>query len=113
MTKSTVYTDPRVSKRALNEFFAKFQPEHDEIHTLQIFHNDAMVVRIAPAPYSPTDKREIYSLSKSFCSTAIGFLCDEGKLSLDDRIVDLFLEDFDNYIAGNPLKRFVDRKKGY
>jgi hypothetical protein len=62
MTKSTVYTDPRVSKCALNEFFAKFQPERDEIHTLQIFHNDAMVVRIAPAPYSPTDKREIYSL---------------------------------------------------
>ena len=59
MTNSAVYTDPRVSKRALNEFFAKFVPEKDEIHTLQIFHNDAMVVRIAPAPYSPTDKREI------------------------------------------------------
>ena len=50
MANSTVYTDPRISKRALNEFFAKFRPEQDEIHTLQIFHNDAMVVRIAPEP---------------------------------------------------------------
>jgi hypothetical protein len=107
MTKSTVYTDPRVSKRALNEFFAKFQPERDEIHTLQIFHNDSMVVRIAPAPYSPTDKREIYSLSKSFCSTAIGFLCDEGKLSLDDRIVDLFPDKLPETVSENLAKMRV------
>ena len=29
------------------------------------------------------------------------------------RIVDLFLEDLDNYCAGRPLKRQVDLKKGY
>lgn len=29
------------------------------------------------------------------------------------RIVDLFLEDFENYCAGRPLRRTVDRKKGY
>ena len=30
-----------------------------------------------------------------------------------DRIVALFLEDFANYCAGRPLKRRVDREKGY
>ena len=30
-----------------------------------------------------------------------------------DRIVELFLEDFENYCAGRPLKRRVDLKKGY
>ncbi len=30
-----------------------------------------------------------------------------------DRIVDLFLEDFENYCAGKPLHRLVDIKKGY
>ena len=30
-----------------------------------------------------------------------------------DRIVELFLEDFENYCAGRPLKRLVDLKKGY
>ena len=30
-----------------------------------------------------------------------------------DRIVEMFLEDFDNYCAGRPLKRQVDRDKGY
>ncbi len=84
------YLNPRVSKGALQTFFDKFKPEQDEIHTLQIWHKDSLQVRIAPPPYSCEDKREIYSLSKSFCSTAIGFLVDDGRLSLDDRIVDLF-----------------------
>ena len=30
-----------------------------------------------------------------------------------DRIVSLFLEDFENYCAGKPLKRLVDRQRGY
>ncbi len=30
-----------------------------------------------------------------------------------DRIVALFLEDFENYCAGRPLRRLVDREKGY
>ncbi len=30
-----------------------------------------------------------------------------------DRIVELFLEDFENYCAGRPLVRQVDLKKGY
>ena len=30
-----------------------------------------------------------------------------------DRIVDLFLEDFENYCAGRPLARLVDRSVGY
>ena len=29
------------------------------------------------------------------------------------RIVALFLEDFENYCAGRPLKRAVDRAQGY
>ena len=39
-----------------------------------------------------------------------------GNMSLPytkDRIVELFLEDFDNYCAGRPLKRLVDRERGY
>ena len=63
-----------------------------------------MVVRIAPAPYRATDKREIYSLSKSFCSTAIGFLCDEGKLSVEDRIVDLFPDKLPETVSDNLRK---------
>lgn len=30
-----------------------------------------------------------------------------------DRIVEMFIEDFENYCAGRPMRRLVDRNKGY
>ena len=48
---------------------------------------------IAEGGWSPCETNGLhmlYSLSKSFTSTAIGMLVDEGKLDLDERIVDLF-----------------------
>lgn len=101
MKPSELYINHRISKKALQTFFDKFKPGQDEIHTLQIVHNDCTVVKIAPAPYSCSHKREVYSLSKSFCSTAIGFLVDEGKLSLDDRIVDLFPDKLPDVVSEN------------
>jgi len=98
---SDLYLHPRVSRKALQTFLDGFHPEQNELHTLQIYHNDALMVRLAPAPYSCTDKREIYSLSKSFCSTAIGFLCDDGKLSVEDRIIDLFPDKLPETVSDN------------
>ncbi len=90
--KSTCYLSPRASRTAMNRFLSHFRENGDELHTFLMYKDDALVAKIAPAPYSVTDKREIYSLSKSFCSTAVGFLIDEGKVSEDDRIVELFPE---------------------
>jgi len=88
--RADLYLAPAVSRSAVNRLFEGFCPGQDEIHAIEIHHRGALVLRIAPAPYSCSDKREIYSLSKSFCSTAVGFLADEGKLDLDARLVDLF-----------------------
>lgn len=43
-------------------------------------------------------RRELYSLSKSFLSMAIGMLISEGRLSLDDRLTDFIPE----FAAWNP-----------
>ena len=104
MTKSDFYVNPRLSKKALQNFFDRFEAGKNEIHTLQIYDHDSMILRIAPAPYHATDKRELYSLSKSFCSTAVGFLCTEGKLSVEDRIVDLFPDKLPEVVSENLAK---------
>ena len=101
---SECFVSPRVSKKALNKFYSHFRANADELHTLMIYENDALLVRSASEPYATTDKREIYSLSKSFCSTAVGFLIDEGKVSEDDRIVDLFPDKVPATISENLAK---------
>ena len=44
-------------------------------------------------PYSAQDNHELYSLSKSFTSTAVGMAVAEGKLSIDDEVLKFFPDD--------------------
>ena len=45
------------------------------------------------APYGPDAPHSLYSLSKSFTSTAVGLAIAEGKLSVDDEVLKFFPED--------------------
>jgi CubicO group peptidase (beta-lactamase class C family) len=53
------------------------------------------------APYEPGTKREIYSLSKSFISTACGMAIAEGKLGIDDEVFKVFPNDAPNEPSEN------------
>ncbi len=44
-------------------------------------------------PYDAKSKHELYSLSKSFYTTAVGLAVAEGKLSVEDRVVSFFPDD--------------------
>ncbi len=98
------YINPIVSKKAVQTFLDAFEPEKNDLHTLQVYHQNRMVVRIAADPYRADDKREVYSLSKSLTSTAIGFLVDEGKLTVEDRIIDLFPDKLPEVVSENLAK---------
>src|SRR5262245_6390706 len=45
------------------------------------------------APYAPESNHELFSLSKSFTSTAVGCAIAEDKLHLDDLVLKFFPED--------------------
>ncbi len=51
-------------------------------------------------PYSPDKTHMLFSLSKSFTSTAVGFCVQEGLLSIDD----LALKYFDGVLEGEPCE---------
>jgi CubicO group peptidase (beta-lactamase class C family) len=42
------------------------------------------------APYAPTYPHELFSLTKSFTSTAVGLAVTEGRLTVDDPVLDYF-----------------------
>ncbi len=91
-------------------------PESQGIHTsdvyalLQfmknhIFHPDALIIARNGAivteaywkPFGPGQKHIIQSASKSFTALAMGFLIDEGRVHLDDKMVDFFPERLPSY----------------
>lgn len=72
-----------------------------DIHTLEIYKNDELKIKLALPPYSCENKAQLYSLSKSFSSTAIGLLVTDGILSVEDKLVDIFPERVPNGIDEN------------
>jgi CubicO group peptidase (beta-lactamase class C family) len=63
-----------------------------EPHSLMLLRSGQVVAEGWWAPYSAERVHLLYSLSKSFTSTAVGFAVEEGLLSLDDTVISHFPE---------------------
>lgn len=81
-----------VSREALAAFERNARASGTEFHALEIYENNTCLVRLAASPYSCEDKREMYSLSKSFTSTAAGVAFGLGKLHPEQFVLDWFPE---------------------
>ena len=64
-------------------------------HSFMILRHGQVAAEAWYAPYGPSYTHFMYSLSKSFTSTAIGLACAEGVLSLTTRIAELFADELD------------------
>ena len=58
-----------------------------EVHSLMVVRHGHVVAEGSWAPHTPERTRQLYSLSKSFTSTALGLAVAEGLLDLDDTVV--------------------------
>ena len=67
-------------------------PEDNETHSFMIIRHGKLVCEGHFAPYTGEIPHLLYSVSKSFASMAIGFLVEEGKVSVDDYIYTYFPE---------------------
>lgn len=84
------FTDESLNPGAINRFFEQTHRENIEIHTMQIYRGGKQIMRVAQEPYSCTDAREVYSLSKLFASTVVGIAVTKGLVQVTDRLVDIF-----------------------
>ncbi|MBQ9874666.1 MAG: serine hydrolase [Thermoguttaceae bacterium] len=82
-----------VSSDALADAIKILDQETNRVDSVMVLRKGKVVAEAWRSPAGPDVPHALYSLSKSFASTAIGFAIQEGKLSLDDKIVDLFPED--------------------
>jgi len=61
-----------------------------ELHSFMLLRHGHVVAEGWWAPYAPALRHTMYSMSKSFTSTAVGFAVSEGKMSVEDRVVSFF-----------------------
>lgn len=62
------------------------------IHSLEVSVAGRTVVRAGLAPFGPDRPHRLYSVAKSFTGLAIVLLAEEGRLALEDPIIDHFPE---------------------
>ncbi len=82
-----------ISSQAVLAFIEAADREIDTLHSFMLVRHGKVVAEAWWKPESPESQHVMWSLSKSFTSTAIGLAVNEGKLSLDDPVVKFFPEE--------------------
>jgi CubicO group peptidase (beta-lactamase class C family) len=62
----------------------------DAVHSVMLLRHGRVVAEGWWTPYAAGDVHLMYSVSKSFTSTAVGFAVQEGRLGLDDKVLSFF-----------------------
>lgn len=75
--------------QAFAEYLATVEETETGIHSIMILQHGKVLEEHF---FVPDTAHVLHSVSKTFTATAVGFAIEEGLLSLDDRIVDLFPE---------------------
>ena len=62
------------------------------VHSLMILRDNKVACEAWSKPLTPEMTHMVYSISKSFLATAYGFALDEGKISRETKLIDVFPE---------------------
>ena len=82
-----------VSSAAIRSFVETADRQVNEMHSFMLVRHGFVIAEGWWTPYSPATRHTLFSLSKSFTSTAVGLAVAEDKLSIDDDVLKFFPED--------------------
>ncbi len=92
--------DANINKGLLVDLFNEIEEERLNIHSMLLLKDGSRVFRASAHTYTEDTKDEVYSVSKSFTSVAIGILCDLNILHLDNYILYFFSKEVSDYLPG-------------
>jgi CubicO group peptidase (beta-lactamase class C family) len=90
-----------VSPAGILAFVDEASHKIDSLHSFMLVRHGHVVAECWWDPYTAKSRHELYSLSKSFTSTAVGLAIAEGKISLDDPVLKFFPDDAPEEQSGN------------
>lgn len=119
-----IYSLPRstpeeqgISSAAIISFLDAIEKNKLELHSFMLVRHGYVVAEGWWTPYSPERPHLLYSLSKSFTSTAVGFAISEGLISINDPVVSFFPEDapeiIDKNLASMQVKHLLSMSTGH
>jgi CubicO group peptidase (beta-lactamase class C family) len=104
MTSSLPRSTPElqgVSSRAILKLLEEAQRNKIELHSIMVLRHGSVIAEGWWKPYAPEHLHTLFSLSKSFTSSAIGFAVNEGLLTEDDTVISFFPDDVPLEVSAN------------
>ncbi|MCY9516879.1 serine hydrolase domain-containing protein [Paenibacillus apiarius] len=82
-----------ISSKAIHSFIEHIEQRQLELHSFMFLRHGHVVAEGWWAPYAPNKPHALFSLSKSFTSTAVGLAVEEGLFSVEERVISFFPEE--------------------
>ena len=79
-----------LDSRYVRRFLGRLREKNVNLHSVLMARGNALFLEKYTAPFTAETPHRMYSCTKSFTGLTIGFLADEGRLSLDDKLVSFF-----------------------
>lgn len=90
--------------KAFGEYLAAVEAAGQDLHSIMIVKDGKVVKEHWMGEGAPDKLHILNSVSKTFTSTAVGLAIAEGKLSLSDKVVDLFPDKLPTEVSDNLKK---------
>ncbi|MBC7826626.1 MAG: serine hydrolase, partial [Chitinophagaceae bacterium] len=106
-----------VSSSAITEFLDAVSKSRNELHGFVFLRHGKIIADGWSTPYADSLKHTMYSTSKSFTSTAIGFAVNERKLTVNDKVISFFPDDLPantgNFLKNLTIKHLLTMTVGH
>lgn len=88
-----------VSSEAILRFIDAAEKSETEFHSMMLLRNGKVIAEGWWTPYRADLKHTMYSVTKSWTSTAIGFAVNEGVISVEDKVIEFFPDDLPDTVS--------------
>jgi hypothetical protein len=93
--------DEGIPSASILKFIDEVEKNIHEFHSFMLLRHGKIIADGWWLPYAPQIPHTLWSLSKSFTSSGIGFAVNEGYLTVDDPVISFFPEDLPGQISQN------------
>jgi len=105
-----------VSSQGIIDFLNAAAVSRHEFHSIMFLRHGKVIAEGWWNPYKPELKHTLYSTSKSFTATAVGFAVSEKRLSVNDKVISFFQnalpDSVSPFLAGLKVKDLLSMSAG-
>ena len=106
-----------IASAAILQFVEALESQVHEFHSFMLLRHGKVVAEGWWSPYGRDIPHMLFSLSKSFTSTAVGLAVAEGRLSLDDLVTSFFPDDVpaqvNEHLAAMRVRHLLSMSTGH